>query len=155
MLRRGSEMTATDRLFVMAWLVALAAQLSCAALLVGGGAIAGAGMVAYAKGELSATEEASFPRVWAAAQAAMDDLEFTIVSREMGEVAAKLVARGSDNRRVTVNLERHVGDLTEIRVRVGIFGEESLSRLVLDKIRQRLRLRPEALRLLRNGLFRT
>lgn len=148
-------MAATDRLFVMAWLVALGAQLSCAALLVGGGAIAGAGMVAYAKGELSATEEASFPRAWAAAQAAMDDLDLTIVSRQRGEVSAKLVARGADNRRVTVSLERQMGDLTEIRVRVGIFGEESLSRLVLDKIRQRLRLRPEALRILRSGLFRT
>jgi hypothetical protein len=148
-------MTATDRLFVMAWLVALGAQLSCAAVLIGSGAIAGAGMVAYAKGELSATEEASFPQVWAAAQVAMDDLDLTIVSRQKGEVSAKLVARGADNRRVTVSLERLVGDLTEIRVRVGIFGEESVSRLVLDKIRQRVRLRPEALRIRRSGRFRT
>jgi hypothetical protein len=148
-------MTATDRLFVMAWLVALGAQLGCAVVLIGSGAIAGAGLVAYAKGELSAIEEVSFPRAWAAAQAAMDDLDLTIVSRQRGEVSAKLVARGGDNRRVTVSLERQVGDLTEIRVRVGIFGEESLSRLVLEKIRQRLRLRPEALRILRSGLFRT
>ena len=131
-------MSASGRFLVTLWVIAIGSQLGCAVLLVGGGAVAGAGMVAYAKGELTAAETADLDRVWAAAQGAMDDLDFVIQSRLTTAGSAKLIARGAGSRRVTVTVERRVGSLTDITVRVGYFGDEPLSRLILQKIRQRL-----------------
>ena len=131
-------MSASGRFLVTLWVIAIGSQLGCAVLLVGGGAVAGAGMVAYAKGELTAAETADLDRVWAAAQGAMDDLDFVIQSRLTTAGSAKLIARGAGSRRVTVTVERRVGSLTDITVRVGYFGDEPLSRLILQKIRRRL-----------------
>ncbi len=131
-------MSASERFLVTLWVIAIGSQLGCAVLLVGGGAVAGAGMVAYAKGELTAAETADLDRVWAAAQGAMDDLDFVIQSRLTTAGSAKLIARGAGSQRVTVTVERRVGSLTDITVRVGYFGDEPLSRLILQKIRRRL-----------------
>ena len=131
-------MSATGRFLVTLWVIAIGSQLGCAVLLLGGGAAAGAGIVAFTKGELTTAEEADLDRVWAAAQGAMDDLDFVIQSRLTTAGSAKLIARGAGSRRVTVTLERRVGNLTEISVRVGYFGDEPLSRLILRKIRRRL-----------------
>ncbi len=131
-------MSATGRFLVTLWVIAIGSQLGCAVLLLGGGAAAGAGIVAYTKGELTTAEEADLDRVWAAAQGAMDDLDFVIQSRLTTAGSAKLIARGAGSRRVTVTVERRVGNLTEISVRVGYFGDEPLSRLILQKIRRRL-----------------
>ncbi len=131
-------MSATGRFLVTLWLIAIGSQLGCSVLLLGSGAVAGAGMVAYARGELSAVEEADLDRVWAAAQGAMDDLDFVIQSRITTAGSAKLIARGAGSRRVTVAVKTRVGNLTEISVRVGYFGDEPLSRLILQKIRRRL-----------------
>ncbi len=121
--------------------IAIGSQLGCSLLVFGGGAVAGAGMVAYAKGELSAADEVELDRVWDAAQGAMEDLDFTIESRHTTATSAKLVARGADSRRVTVVLEERVGEFTEIRIRIGFFGDEALSRVILNRMRRRLGVR--------------
>ncbi len=131
-------MSATGRFLVTLWLIAIGSQLGCSVLLLGSGAVAGVGMVAYTRGELTTAEEADLDRVWAAAQGAMDDLVFVIQSRLTTAGSAKLIARGAGSRRVTVTVERRAGNLTNISVRVGYFGDEPLSRLILQKIRRRL-----------------
>ncbi len=131
-------MSATGRFLITSWLIAIGSQLGCSVLLLGSGAVAGVGMVAYTRGELTAAEEADLDRVWAAAQGAMDDLDFVIESRLTTAGSAKLIARGAGSRRVTVTVERRAGNLTNISVRVGYFGDEPLSRLILQKIRRRL-----------------
>ena len=131
-------MRARDRFLVMAGLLALAAQPGCTALIFGGGAMAGAGIVAYAKGEISVTEDVNLSRVWSATQLAVDDLALTVVERQRDDLGAKLVALNRDSKRVSVRLERQPRDYTEIRIRVGIFGDEKLSRTLLSEIRQRL-----------------
>ncbi len=134
-------MSVSGRFLVTLWVIAIGSQLGCALLVFGGGAVAGAGMVAYAKGELPTAEDVDLDRAWEAALGAMDDLDFTITSRYLTATSAKLVARGAGSRRVTVAVERRVGGLTDIHVRVGFFGDEALSRLILDKMRERMNLR--------------
>jgi len=107
-----------------------------AALLVGGGA--GAGTVAYLKGELKSTEEASIGQVWQAAQKAMKDLEFVVTSEERNDLSAKLIAHGSDDTKIEINLESVSAKLTTVKIRVGVFGDESLSRLTLERIKKHL-----------------
>ena len=107
-----------------------------AALLVGGGA--GAGTVAYLKGELKSTEEASIGQVWQAAQKAMKDLEFVVTSEERDDLSAKLIAHESDDTKIEINLESVSARLTNVKIRVGVFGDESLSRLTLERIKKHL-----------------
>jgi len=130
-------MRARDRFLLMAGLVALAAQPGCTALIFGGGAVAGAGMVAYARGEIRVTEDVNLSRAWSATQSAVDDLALTVVERERDNLGARLVALDRDSNRVKVRLEK-LPRFTEIRIRVGIFGDEKLSRSLLEGIRQRL-----------------
>ena len=107
----------------------------CALLLIGGGAAAGAGTVAYVKGELRSTQEIPFERTWNATTEAMKELEFAITQKEKDALSGLIVARGTDDQKIVIHLEKQSEDLTEIRIRVGSFGDESRSQLILDKIK--------------------
>lgn len=115
--------------------IALFSNCGCvAALLVGGGA----GTVAYLKGELKSTEEASIGQVWQAAQEAVKDLEFVVTSEEKDTLSARLIAHGANDTKIEINLESVSAKLTNVRIRVGVFGDESLSRLALERIKKHL-----------------
>ena len=113
---------------------ALIMNSGCAALLVGGAA--GAGSVAYYYGELKATEEVSMTRAWSATQKAMTDLGYSITDKGKDAFYAELVARGAGDKKVKIKLESQTDTLTDIKIRVGMFGNESLSRRILDKIKK-------------------
>ncbi len=112
----------------------------CPALLVGvaAGGAAGVGAVKYVGGELRSTEEVSLNRAWKATQKAILDLEFTITSKEKDVFDAQLIASGAADKRIKVRLKKQSETLTEIRMRIGVFGDESLSRHILEKIKKRL-----------------
>ncbi|GBD38815.1 MAG: hypothetical protein KatS3mg078_1474 [Deltaproteobacteria bacterium] len=110
----------------------------CAAVLLGGGAAAGAGTVLYVKGELQSVEEVPLDRAWNAANLAVRDMGFVIGNSEKDDLSGSLTAYTADNKKVQIKLKRRAESITEIRIRVGTFGDESLSRLILEKIRERL-----------------
>lgn len=108
----------------------------CAALLIGGGA--GAGTVAYLKGELKSTEEASIDKTWQAAQETMKDLEFVITSKEKDAFSAKLIAYRANDKKVEMYLRKASENTTEVKIRVGVFGDESLSLIILKSLKKHL-----------------
>jgi hypothetical protein len=110
----------------------------CAAVLLGGGAAAGAGTVLYVKGELQSVEEVPLDRAWNAANLAVKDMGFVIGNSEKDDLSGSLTAYTADNKKVQIKLKRRAESITEIRIRVGTFGDESLSRLILERIRERL-----------------
>ncbi len=117
-------------------LLAAALGLSgCALFLIGAGAAAGAGAVVYVSGELKATDEVAIDRAYRATLAAMDTLKFRVTKTQQDALAALVVARRADDTPVTIRLKRQTDTLTEVRIRVGTWGDESLSRLIHDKIR--------------------
>lgn len=124
------------------WLVAagtavlLALTTGCVAVAVG--AAAGAGTYAYIKGELKSTESASLERTWSATQGAMKDLQFVVTSQKKDALEAELIARNASDKKITVSLKKISDTATEVRIRVGSFGDESLSRVILEKIKHRL-----------------
>ncbi|MEX2218954.1 MAG: DUF3568 family protein [Phycisphaerales bacterium] len=120
--------------------VTVAAGLATAGgcLALAAGAAAGVGTYAYVKGEASNTFEASLDRTHAAAVRAMEDLGFPLESDSRDALEARVAARQADNTRVTINLQSLGENLTEVKVRVGTFGDESESRLIMDKIRENL-----------------
>jgi hypothetical protein len=106
--------------------------------LVGGAAAAGAGTVAYVNGELKDTEGVAYDKVYGATLTAMNDLQYAVVGKEKDAVNAKITARTGSDKKVEVKLAKQSATVTEIRIRVGTFGDESLSRQILDKIKAHL-----------------
>ena len=107
----------------------------CALFLIGAGVAIGAGTVAYAGGELKAADEVTMDRAWNATLKAMQDLEFKVTKSQKDALAAEIVARRADDRRIVVRLKKQTDQVTELRIRVGTFGDEGLSRLIYDKIK--------------------
>jgi hypothetical protein len=104
----------------------------CAAVVVGGAAGAG---VAYSMGALKSVENTTVEKAYIAAQAALKDLEFrqTLVSKDA--VEARVEGETSSDKTVTIHIAHVTDQATEIRVRVGTFGDEKLSRLIFEKMR--------------------
>ena len=108
----------------------------CAAVVVGGAvAAAGVGTYAYVNGEMQGTEAVSLDKAWDASQAAMKDLEFTILNKSKDGLQGELTARTAADKRIVIKLKRVTDSATEIRIRVGTFGDESMSQLIRDKIK--------------------
>ena len=108
----------------------------CAALIIGGAA--GAGTYAYVRGEMKSTESAALDRVWSATRAAMKDLQFTVTTEQKDSLQGHLVARTASDKKIDIQLEKISDTSTEVRIRVGTFGDEDLSHLILEKIKKRL-----------------
>ncbi|MEI9478170.1 MAG: DUF3568 family protein [Deltaproteobacteria bacterium] len=106
----------------------------CVLLAVGAGAAAGAGTVAYLKGELQTTYAASLDRTWEAALGALKDLNYRIISSQKegpeGEIEAKRV--GEDTVKVILMISGP--GTTLVKIRVGIFGDEAVSRAINSRI---------------------
>lgn len=119
-------------------IVALVMSLSLAVLpgcvVVAAGA-AGAGAVAYVRGELSATVDGDYNRVVNAANRAIQELEFAKVSEHKDALNTVLVARTALDKKVEIRLANAGNKLTTIKIRVGVFGDEALSQAVLAKIK--------------------
>ena len=122
-------------LFASGLLLSASLSIGCPAVLVGGAA--GGGAVAYIRGELKTTEEVSLNRAWKAAQMAMSDLEFTITDKEKDAFDARIHASGAGGKAIDVALKKISPTRTEISIRVGLFGDKSLSRQILKKIKGR------------------
>lgn len=107
----------------------------CALFLVGAGVAVGAGTVAYVDGELKAADNVTMDKGWNASLRAMQDLEFKVAESQKDALAGKIVARRADGTRIVVQVKRQTDQVTEFRIRVGIFGDEALSHLIYDKIK--------------------
>lgn len=111
--------------------VSLAAMPGCIVMAAG----AGAGAVAYVRGELNATVDSDYNRVVTAAGQAIKELEFAKVSENKDALQAVLVARTALDKKVEIKIANPGNKLTTIKIRVGVFGDEQLSQAVLAKIK--------------------
>ena len=110
----------------------------CALMVVGAAAGAGVAGYAWVDGEIQSTEAASLSRTWNATLAALKDLEFPVVSQTKDALEGNVTARNAKNTTIKIKLKYVSKTATEIRIRVGTFGDESLSRTILNKINSRL-----------------
>ena len=111
-------------------------SMGCTAALVAGGAAAGIGTYKYIKGELESTEKVSLDKAYQATQTAMEDLEFTITSKQKDAFDGEVIARRATGKKVTVKLKRQSDSVTQIRIRVGTFGDETISKDILDTMKK-------------------
>lgn len=104
-------------------------------LLVGG---AGTGAIAYVTGELRSTERAPLREVDAACAAAVDVLGYDEVETEREANRIRWRARTASGEPVTIRLVAKGPESTDVGIRIGVFGDEAKSRLVLEEIHQAL-----------------
>jgi hypothetical protein len=110
-------------------------QSGCVAVVAAG---AGAGTIAYLRGDLETTVSAGLDRAARAAGVALDQLKFARISQNQDALQAILVARNAADKRIEVRLERAGDNLTKVKIRVGVFGDETVSIAILDKIKASL-----------------
>ena len=116
--------------------ILLVSTTGCVALLVGGAA--GAGAVAYQRGALVSTEAASLDATWTACRAAVKKLEFVETLNRKDALEGTLEAKTARDKTVTFSLHRLTDTSTELRIRVGTFGDEALTRQIHDAVRKAL-----------------
>ncbi len=88
--------------------------------------------------ELAALEQAPIDRVYVATQDALRELELRLVEKTKDRLSATVGARTSHDDRVTVSLGRVTGGVTDVKIKVGFWGDESTSRAILTEIRKKL-----------------
>jgi len=110
----------------------------CAALLLGGAAAGGAGAVAYVRGELQATLDASLSEACKAVDSAAAALSLRSETATEDGLQSKRLFRMASGKRVTVKLNRVTDHTTAIGIRVGTFGDQAASQQLWTEIQKRL-----------------
>lgn len=113
--------------------MAVVAQ-GCVAVAVG----AGAGTVAYLKGDLEVIEAKDINAVHAATKKAVAQLELRVTEDTKDALAAEIVARDAQDKKITIRLKSTTANTTKISIRIGTFGSETKSRLIYDQIKKNL-----------------
>lgn len=124
------------RLLVALGLGLVAAGLTGCVAVVAAGA-AGTG-VAWYSGRLEANLDHDLDTVFAASQKALTRLEFANISNKTSRVDARLVSRTALDKKVEITLQKVTDRSTKVMIRVGVFGDETLSMSILDKIKAAL-----------------
>ena len=106
----------------------------CAVVLVG----AGAGTVAYLKGNIEAILEEDLGQVYAASLRALDKLEISATRKEKDALSAVIVGRTAADKKITIKLKATENNLTNLSIRVGVFGNRPQSQRIYDEIKKHL-----------------
>jgi hypothetical protein len=108
----------------------------CVVAAVGAGA---AGTVAYLRGDLQAVESSDLDSVYAATKKAIAELELSVTKDNKDALQAVIVARDAGDKKITIKLTKTAENSTKVSIRVGMFGSETKSRLIHQKIHDNLR----------------
>jgi hypothetical protein len=118
-------------------LVAVAVGASgCVGLVVG--AAAGAGGVAWVKGVLIQNVDSPLDRVYSATGKALKSMDMTVGKENKMDDKATVHSVFPDGKKVTVELSKLTERSTQIRVRVGWFGDQDRSQGILTAIQRHL-----------------
>ncbi len=99
----------------------------CVLFVAGAAAGAGIGTVAYVDNELRVSRDVSVDRAWDAAQAAMKDLQITVIPAEThkDQLGGVMQGRDAKDRQVRIEVTRQSDTVTKIGVRVGTFASSN------------------------------
>lgn len=103
----------------------------CLAVATGVGA---AGAVLWYQGELRADLNASPEKIIAASERAFADLKWAKISATASKTDGRAVARTGADEKVDVYVKQKDEKTSEIGIRVGLVGDEKMSRTLLEKI---------------------
>lgn len=94
--------------------------------------------VAYMTGELQTEVDAPLADTVEASRAALEELQFTDIDARKDAFKGRVEARDADRALITVLLENYSEHVTKVGIRVGTFGNEKVSREILNRIKKHL-----------------
>ncbi len=106
----------------------------------GAGAAVGIGTAEYIGGELKQAYAAPMEKTWKAAVATTEDLKMTTTEKSIDNLDKNRVIKGrtEDGKDFQIALEALGKDVTMVKVRIGLFGDEKGSRTVHATIARKL-----------------
>lgn len=132
---QSAKMSARRLLVALLLGVSATGLTGCVAVVAAGAAGTG---VAWYRGQLEANLDQNIEAVFAASQKALRQLEFANISNKKSTVDAQLVSRTALDKKVEITLQKVTDRSTKVMIRVGVFGDETLSMSILDKIKAAL-----------------
>ena len=84
--------------------------------------------------DLEMVEPASFNEVYVVTRAVLEELKLNVIKDSKDAISAVIVALDAEDKKITIKLSGTTQRTTEISIRVGLFGDESKSRLIYQKI---------------------
>jgi len=107
----------------------------------GAGAAAGIGTAEYIGGELKQAYAAPMERTWDASIAAADELKVKTTEKSIDNLDQNRVIKGKteDGKDLQISLEKLGKDVTMVKVRIGLFGDEKKSRTIHETIAKNLK----------------
>jgi outer membrane murein-binding lipoprotein Lpp len=109
-----------------------------AAMLVGGCSSSEGTKFNYATGNLSATLSADVQKSYDASLKALEQLQITPAEKVKDSLGARIVARTSADKELTISLKRLNDTQTSIVIEVGFMGDNTTSKTIYDKIVENL-----------------
>jgi hypothetical protein len=95
------------------------------------------GTAAFINGELEAAHVADLPTVYEAALSTIRDLRFKEDYLALNDRTAYLHVREMTGRKIKIFLEARSPAVTKINIRIGVWGDQAISRLLLGEIQAR------------------
>jgi hypothetical protein len=111
------------------------------ALFVAAGAVAGVGTAEYIAGELKQTYSTPMEKAWNASLAGVDELKMKPTEKYIDNLDQNRVIKGKtqDGKDFQISLEAMGKDVTLVKVRIGVFGDEEYSKKVQEAIANSLK----------------
>jgi hypothetical protein len=106
----------------------------------GAGAAVGVGAAEYIGGELKQAYAAPMEKTWEASLAAADELKMKTTEKSIDNLDQNRVLKGrtEEGKDFQVSLEKLGKDVTMVKVRIGLFGDEKASRAIQERIAEKL-----------------
>jgi hypothetical protein len=98
-----------------------------------------AGTIAYVRGDLQAEEDEPIDVVYEATLKALEDLELYVTSKSKDALVAEITTYDAQDKKIRIKLKASTETTTQLSIRVGVFGSETKSRRIYEKIRGHLR----------------
>ena len=98
---------------------------------------AGAGTVAYTKGDFETTSEKPVGELYTVVEAACKEMDFEIYKQEQKEFSGLIVAN-SDFGKVAFTMKRKSEKETALQIRVGAFGDKDAQKLIYNKLKPKI-----------------
>jgi hypothetical protein len=128
----------TTRAMVLCAALSVAITTGCIAVVFAAGAAAGVSGAVWYHGELRTSLAGTLPQVRDAASAALEKMGKGVSPEESGPLKCTLISYTGDDRKITIELTSLSSDVTEVHIRVGFWGDQTLSRVILVQISDRL-----------------
>jgi len=121
-------------------LSAVVVSAGCVLFVAGAGVAAGVGGAEYYRGELKQAYAAPMEKAWNASLAAAEELKMKTTEKSIDNLDQNRVIKGSteEGKDFQIALEALAKDVTMVKVRVGILGDEAYSKKIQEAVAKNL-----------------